>query len=165
MLRFFSEVRPQGALAGQPGTDRCSNKDFETYPKQCAQNTIIDTLFGVFFVFKKVPLFTAAMDFFSSLRLKIPCYCSAMATFLYFTLNHRVYIRLVPKTYHFRWKMPFFLTLNDDSTAHCPAWKKKNPFSSFFFFFFFFHFFFYFCSSISTSLTSKHSRGSATVGA
>ena len=48
--RFISKVRPQGALAGQLGTDRCSNKELQN-TLESARNITIDTLFSVFFFF------------------------------------------------------------------------------------------------------------------
>ena len=46
-VHFISKIMPQGALAGQLGTDW--TKNCETHPKQFARNIIIDTLLIVFF--------------------------------------------------------------------------------------------------------------------
>ena len=91
-----------------------------------------------------IPLFIAAMIFSSSssLRPKIPCYCSTMATCLYFYPYSQGLYQAYAENLPFSTKMLCFLTLSDDSAAHCPA--RKKTFSSFLFFLFFFFFFFFF---------------------
>ena len=127
-----------GALPGQLGTDACT-KDCESTLNSVLKISKTGTLFTVFPT-KNTPLHYVLSLYFTPNHSGLQIIYLFIFLF-FFSLDLR-------KLTLFSTKMPFFLTLNDDSALHCPAWKKSTLSRRFFFFFLF-------CSSIDTKSTSK----------